>query len=226
MVRRSGQIKDDPLFEKVKARLIQQAEEGGKMESETELAAHFKVTRYRIRKALDALTQMGILKRSPKVGMTVQKISSSDLHDQLEARFNIAEFDPNDFAEARILIETALIPLIIKRMTPSQAGKLEETVEGILKNAAQPVIATQLERSFHLLLLETCGNQILQLFSSVLVHTFDKSDSFFVRMEELYFREIASAYKKILNEIKAGNSEQAQRLLKSLLDQQVNFLAG
>ena len=60
------QLPDTELFEAVKARLLSQAEAGGRIETETELAEHFGVTRYRVRKELDVLSQMGTSSASPK----------------------------------------------------------------------------------------------------------------------------------------------------------------
>ena len=63
---------DNKLFEKIRDHLQSQARNGERIDTETELAKRFGVTRYRIRKELDVLTQMGILVRTPKRGTSVR----------------------------------------------------------------------------------------------------------------------------------------------------------
>ena len=118
-------LPDNHLLEDIKARLIAQAESGGHIETETELAEHFGVTRYRIRKELDLLSQMGLLKRQPKNGIEVLTVSRESLTDQIRSRLAIANYPLEQFVEARIWIETSLIKLIVPRMKASDALKLE-----------------------------------------------------------------------------------------------------
>ena len=48
---------NDNLFEQIRDHLQEQAKNGERIDTETELAKRFGVTRYRIRKELDILTQ-------------------------------------------------------------------------------------------------------------------------------------------------------------------------
>ena len=84
---------NDNLFEKIRDHLQAQARNGERIDTETELAKKFGVTRYRIRKELDILTQMGILVRTPKRGTTVREVGANSLRSQIQMRFDVANFD-------------------------------------------------------------------------------------------------------------------------------------
>ncbi|MBR4939810.1 MAG: FadR family transcriptional regulator, partial [Burkholderiaceae bacterium] len=120
---------DNNLFEKIRDHLQSQARNGERIDTETELAKRFGVTRYRIRKELDVLTQMGILVRTPKRGTSVREVGASSLRDQIQMRFDVANFDVGEFIEARALIECSLMPLVSRRMTPALASRLEGTLQ-------------------------------------------------------------------------------------------------
>lgn len=100
------------LFEKIKQHLLTQSNKTGKkIETETALAEHFGVSRYKIRQALTALSQMGYLDRAPKKGSVVRRPDADALSDQMKFQFAVAGFNAAEFVEARVLIETAILPL-------------------------------------------------------------------------------------------------------------------
>ena len=90
-------LPDNNLLEDIKARLMAQAEAGGHIDTETELAEHFGVTRYRIRKELDLLSQMGLLRRQPKNGIEVLTVTRESLTDQIRSRLAIANYPLDEF---------------------------------------------------------------------------------------------------------------------------------
>ncbi len=208
---------NDQLFEKIRDHLQTQAQNGERIDTETELAKRFNVTRYRIRKELDVLTQMGVLVRTPKRGTTVREVGASSLRSQIQMRFDVANFDIEEFIEARALLQCALMPLITRRMTPALASKLERTLAKIEEFATEPLHADQYDREFHLLLLEGCGNRVLQVFSGMLVTYFEKTAHRVANMEPSFFLEIARQEREILIAIRQGDCEKASALLKKHL---------
>ncbi|MBK5072677.1 FadR family transcriptional regulator [Budviciaceae bacterium CWB-B4] len=205
------------FFEKVRSHILEQATLGERIETETELAARFNVTRYQIRKVLTSLTQMGILDRSPKKGSVIRQINTDTLSDQMQIQFGAAGFDINEFLEARVLIECAILPLAIKRMTPALMGKLENTLNQMEEFAHIPSKADQFDRDFHLLILQACGNRVLQVFSDVLITYFDKTSALLNSFGAEYFVDIARQEKAILSAIKNEEVELAVKLLREHL---------
>ena len=195
---------NDNLFEQIRDHLQEQAKNGERIDTETELAKRFGVTRYRIRKELDILTQMGILVRTPKRGTTVREVGANSLRNQIQMRFDVANFDVQEFIEARALVECSLMPLVSRRITPALASRLEGTLNKIEEHADEPLVADKFDREFHLLLLEGCGNRVLQVFSGVLVTYFEKTSHRIANMDRQFFLDIARQEREILRAIRMG----------------------
>lgn len=210
-------VSESDFFKKVRSHILQQATLGKRIETETELAKRFGVTRYQIRKVLTALTQMGILDRSPKKGSVIRQPNANVLSEQMQVQFGAAGFDINEFLEARILIECAILPLAIKRMTPAIMAQLENALTQIENNADTPSKADQFDRDFHLLILQSCGNRVLQLFSDVLVTYFDKTSALLNSFGPDYFYDIAGQEREILEAIKKEDADLAMKLLREHL---------
>ena len=212
--------KNDNLFEKIRDHLQAQARNAERIDTETELAQRFGVTRYRIRKELDVLTQMGILVRTPKRGTTVREVGANSLRNQIQMRFDIANFDIQEFIEARTLVECSLIPLVSRRITPALASRLELTLNKIEEHADEPLVADKFDREFHLLLLEGCGNRVLQVFSGMLVTYFEKTSNRVAKMDREFFLEVARQEREILHAIRLGDAQRASDLLRAHLQEQ------
>lgn len=215
---------NDNLFELIRDHLQAQARNGERIDTETELAKRFGVTRYRIRKELDVLTQMGILVRTPKRGTTVREVGANSLRNQIQMRFDVANFDIQEFIEARALVECSLMPLITRRITPALASRLEGTLNKIEEHANEPLVADRFDREFHLLLLEGCGNRVLQVFSGVLVTYFEKTSHRVAKMDPSFFIEVARQEREILHAIRMGEAQKAADLLRSHLMEQSQLL--
>lgn len=215
---------EDALFREIHKHILRQAKAGGRIDTETELAERFHVTRYKIRKALSILSQMGIVDRAPKRGMTVNALGPKNLSSQIQVQMDIANFDIREFIEARLLIEVDIIPLAIRRMTPALLGRLEDAINRIEANAANTEEADRWDREFHLLLLEACGNRVLQVFSAALVTYFEKTTPHLPQNDPDFFLDIARKERELLNAIKRGDEARAKMLLETELREQVDLL--
>ncbi len=213
------------LFNEIKSHILAQAQSGERIDSETELARKFNVTRYRIRKYLDVLSETGVLKRTPKNGMEMQPLSPKSLREQFQMRLDLANFPLKDFVEARSAIESSLLDLVSMRVTPAQVAKLEETLDNIEANAANPAVADSYDKEFHLLLLQACGNPILQIFSGVLISFFDKTAESAKKMNSDFFKETAEQQRNILKAIRNGETEKAAELMKQHLRERASFFS-
>ena len=52
---------EEALFRDIHHHILRQAKAGERIDTETELATRFNVTRYKVRKALSVLSQMGVV---------------------------------------------------------------------------------------------------------------------------------------------------------------------
>lgn len=189
---------------------------GDHVEPELRLAERFGVSRGKIRELLTGLCQQGVLTRAPRRGTVVQELNPHELGENLRFRFDLAGLDPADAWEARLVIETAVLPLAVRRMTPVQASRMERLVARMAECIDNPPEYDGADREFHLTLLEACGNQTLAMFAGVISGLFApdlraecwKPDS---------MRRGCAEHRAILDAIRKDNPVLAVDLLKTHL---------
>lgn len=207
------------LSEKVKEYFISLGlKPGDKVEAEVELCERFGVTRHQMRKVLNVMVHAGVLERLKKRGTIVRSFDVNSLTDHIKFQFEAAQFDINEFKEARVVVERAILPLAVKRMTPTMLGKIEQCVQNMLDHIDEPEIADQFDRDFHLLLFQACGNQVLEAFSGVLASLFSSADYRRKYWNEGHVRRIADEHQRIVDAIKSADVERAVQAL----DQHLN----
>ena len=91
---------------------------GEKIPTEMELAAHFNVSRSRIREATTTLCLQGILDKKARRGTVIRSMDPESAGSDLLFRFSLDNVDPADYLEARKVIERAVMPLTVRRITP------------------------------------------------------------------------------------------------------------
>lgn len=214
---------EEQLFREIHQYILNQSKSDKKIDTENELARRFNITRYKVRKALGVLSQMGIIDRKPKRGMKLLDLGPKNISTQIQTQMDVANFDVREFIEARLLIEVDIIPLAIRRMTPALLGRLEDAINRIEAYANNPREADRWDREFHLLLLEACGNRVLQVFSAALVTYFDKTTDRLPN-DPHFFIDVAMKERELLNAIKLGDVERAKALLSSHLSEQITIV--
>lgn len=192
-------------------------EPGVKLESENVLAEKFGVTRYRIRKALDRLRQVGVLDSVKRRGSIVKSVDQSALSENLTLQMNVARFNEDEYNEARAVLECAVIPLVCKRQTPALIGSLTDEVAAVRAFANSPLKADKHLMNFHLLLIQGCGNRVLQTLSSIVIRYFSSTHELIENAPTSYFLEAASRLEDIIFSIKASNPDKTVKLLNQYL---------
>ena len=160
---------------------------GEKIPTEMELAAHFNVSRSRIREATATLCLQGI-------------------------RFSLDNVDPADYLEARKVIERAVMPLTVRRITPVMLRQLENLTEKMEDPGTSPEEADLADRDFHLLLLKACGNRTLQVFGRVLQALFREEFRRQYRLPGLV-RAAAAEHRKLVTALKNSDEAEAVELI-------------
>ena len=154
---------DNALLSKIHAILVTLAQSVDKMDTETELAKRFQVSRYRVRLVLDKLTQMGILSRTQKRGMTLDKVSPEKFADNFSTQLTLSGFDLREFLEARLALADEMAPLIVMRVTPASL----ETLQMQGAEEVEPA-AFLLHREFLKTLYAASGNRVLEAYALAL----------------------------------------------------------
>ena len=208
------------LFHEVKAYLLSQSlGPGSQVEPETRLAARFGVTRHKIREALNTLALMGIVERTPRRGTIIRGFDTGALSANIRFQFEVASFDIAAFLEARTVMECAILPLAVRRVTPAGLAALTRCVDAMEASAATPEEADKYDLAFHLELFKASGNDVLEAFSGVLTTLF-KSGEYRkkFRNTDYIINVIVKEHREIIQALAKGDvTEAVQRMRRHLL---------
>jgi DNA-binding FadR family transcriptional regulator len=182
---------------------------GERIETEHELADRFGVSRYKVRYVLNSLVQQGVLVKTPRRGTFIREIDQKTLSDNLNFTYRISRFSLHEQLEARIVVELAILPLVVRRATPTQIAAMEETIERMVANKDAPQQADKEDYEFHMLLLRGCGNDLLASFSSVLSSLFRDSEYRRKYWKPEIITRLAAEHRLILDAIKQGDVDLA-----------------
>jgi GntR family transcriptional regulator, transcriptional repressor for pyruvate dehydrogenase complex len=175
MRERIGAVKDSrQLLDDLKKLLIEEGlRPGDRVYTETALARRFNVSRARIREATTTLCQLGVLESRPRRGTVVKSFDALATGEHLGFHFAVGGLPLADSREARLVIERSVLPLVIRRITPSQIEELRQTIRR-METAKSARDVFEADRDFHVCLLGACGNRTLQAFAQVIMGIFDQ----------------------------------------------------
>jgi GntR family transcriptional regulator, transcriptional repressor for pyruvate dehydrogenase complex len=213
MNKRGGPAKDSgQLLDRLKKLLVQEGlKPGDRVHTETALARRFQVSRARIREATTTLCQLGVLESRPRRGTFVKSFDPIVTGEHLGFHFAVGGLPHSDSREARLVIERSVLPLVVRRITPSQIDGLHETIQR-MEAAISDQEVFDADRDFHILLLRACGNQTLQAFAQVIMGLFDQQAKY--RSIEPQTRERAIAeHRELVGRIEAEDLDGAIEIL-------------
>ncbi len=146
---------------------------GDRLPGELELAKRFGVSRGTIREIIIHLTLLGVLERAPRRGTVVAIPPAGAIGRTLAFQLRWLGCGREELKAARLMIETAMIPELIRCITPAQADRIGALIDEMEGSAGDPEKADRLDLGFHLALFEITGSRILQVFAQVLTLLFD-----------------------------------------------------
>ena len=142
--------------------------------SEQELAEKFCTSRGAIREVIQHYAQLGLLKRVKKRGTVLQALKDEKLNHSFCFCLKMGGFCFEELKETRLLLECAIAPLILQRISPMTLEKLEQNLAQQEKALQDPELFEKLDQQFHELLFECCQNRVLSLFANILSMLFLK----------------------------------------------------
>ena len=122
---------------------------------ETELAAHFGVSRTPIREAIRRLEAEGIVEHKPRVGAVVRTLGQQEIVE---------------LYEMRIVLETTAAAMAAKHASGAEIRTLEGLNTAMTETADDPVQVAVLNRKFHRCIMEAARNQFLSQSYQALSH--------------------------------------------------------
>lgn len=147
---------------------------GDPIPKEIELAEMFEVSRSDIREVIQHFAQLGLLKRVKKRGTVIQELNEDALNRSFIFCLQMGGFYFEEMKEVRIIMETAIAPLIVSRITPENLEKLDRNLQEQFAALDDSVRFEELDSQFHALLFSCCQNRLLSLFTNLLPILFQK----------------------------------------------------
>ncbi|BCV24820.1 FadR/GntR family transcriptional regulator [Gelria sp. Kuro-4] len=195
---------------------------GDKLPTEKELSESLRVGRASIREALSALTFMGILKKTPEGTFVNDKPGKLPALTVLSASLIYGSSDYQLY-EARKIIEVGIAGLAAERATREKVARLEQSIETLRTLIGQGKEFFDEDVRFHLGIVEMTGNKILyslmetmseliaaQMSEKIAIIAKEKGLSYAMAIE-YHHTEAIKEHSRILDDLKRGDCEAAQR---------------
>ena len=189
---------------------------GDRIETETELARRFQVSRSKIREVTTMLQRQGLLSRKQRAGSTICALDPSTIGEDLAFRFLLAGLEDAGAWEARRVIELSILPLVVRRVTPAHLQKMDRAIDRMEASLGNPDAADRADRDFHLVVLQACGNEILQSLGAVIHELFRATIRRKYWKAEL-FRKAIKEHRALVEAIRAEDLSRAQQILEAHL---------
>jgi len=192
-----------------------------RLPSEAVLAEQMGVSRPSIREGLSALAAVGLIESKPGSGNFVKNGTSSvDIIGREAVLVLENESSCLEIMEARGLLEPLVASLAAEKHTEEDVKRLGSICEKLERSAKQEEFDPyfDVDKEFHLALVNTGGNSLLASVLTPLIKTMDQhlyrefTHRYYLK-NQLGLEEVASLHGKILKAIKASNQRlAAQRM--------------
>ena len=134
-------------YEQIKNKILLLDLRPGEKIFESEIAKDLKVSRTPVREALLMLENEKLVENDPRLGFIVRRLASNDVEEYFALRTNLELYG---------------VPLIIKRITESEIGALEDNItateKSLKKNDLKSVV--RYESEFHVILYKSTKTEI------------------------------------------------------------------
>lgn len=198
---------------------------GDTLPTEMEFTQMLGVGRNTVREALKTLQAMGIIESVQKKGMTLKGVDLDVLKPFLPFIMKTTPQDTILHEEARMWLETSLIPMIIKDAKEKDVKVLRDIVNTSKKYMA-PVDYTyfiECDRRFHVQMSRCIKNPVICDIAGVINDYFFMMPSSARRMLELPFvQRVISEHERLIDCIESGNAQEMQITLTKHLSPSQN----
>lgn len=192
---------------------------GDALPAERELAEQLGVSRNMLREAIRMLVQKGLLEVRPGSGTFVAQPSAQFLADILDFYMRFRGSAMFDLLEARRSLEVEIAGLAAERAGADDIEGLGESLDEMIKNAADPQIFVQADLRFHEQLAEAARNEILQLLIGSMRTILRRNMQLLATHHPAGPRVSIDYHRKILAAIRASDAAAARLAMREHLEQ-------
>jgi len=180
---------------------------GDRLPTETALAVQLGVSRLSLREATKALEFLGIVAAKPGVGLTVGSVDLDRVTSYLGFHPALQEAPATNLIETRIVIETGVLPYVIRRMRDQPA--IYDGLAAIndqLRDARELSQFVELDIAFHRRLIESSGLAPLLAFNDLLTVFFQRFRDSVKRAE---WKTGVDGHRRLLDALRDGQLDVA-----------------
>jgi len=192
---------------------------GDRLPTEVDLAKRFGVSRLSLREATTSLEFLGILEARPGRGLSVGQVDMDRVTEYLGFHPALQEVSPHVLIDTRVVLEAGVLGHVARRM--EQDPSLHEALNDVnrrLGRARGLRAAIELDRAFHHELIAASGLTPLMAFGDLLAVFFRRFG------EHLDVDSAVRGHQIIIDALKAGDVEEADREVRLHIENHRNFL--
>lgn len=196
--------------------------DGALFMTEAEVAEEYEVSRTVAREAVGQLKAIGLLEGRQRKGLIVRHPDPVRLFSASLPALARSEQDISELAQLRYVLEVGAIELAVKNATDEQVSRLENIAEQIKKavrSRGGMKKETELDISFHSLLLEMTGSTLIAGMQRVLVDFFRSVShvSHVSPLDEPNVERIAWEHTELAAAIRDRDLERARAMIRAQL---------
>lgn len=199
------------IVEDLEKKIIDRTLKPGQRITEEALCRTFGVSRSPVREAFQILESRGFVRREPRKGISVAKVTRREVEDIYRIRASL---------------EGLAMSLVVRNQTPQLLTKLRKMHEQMVRTAAKEngMAYYQQNIKFHELIANSCGNRRL----IELIGTFDKQTVRY-RMAAItgpgWMESSTKIHAAIIASFEAGDAEAAERIRRNVIFGQIERFA-
>lgn len=195
---------NDLAYERLKNGILTGKLVAGEVYSELQLAKELGVSRTPVREALLKLATENLIVFQPRKGISVNYFSKKDIEN---------------FFELRQAIEEATVAKIAGNLSKDQLQTIKNIIieqENCAKNNYDQKVFLEIDRKFHLFLIEASGNRIMaQTYNNIRDYVTITAKE--AMMKKGRVNEVIYEHKAIVKALSEGNVEKANEAIKNHL---------
>ena len=224
----TGRISEE-IVEQIKLAIRSgQVRPGDRLPPERDLAERFGVSRVSVRDALRILETSGLItiRVGARGGAYVTAPPSNLLGEGIANMLMASSLSPSQVAEARLVIELAIVPLVCERATEEDLAFLAEICAESQRALAEGSYHMELSARFHIALARATHNpaiaMLIESFRGPLLATLERAKQVAPTMGRSGVREHIA----LVEAIRARDVAKAQEIMARHLGRTVRRLAG
>lgn len=207
----------DQLAERIRSQILSgEIPVGFVFPNETVFCERLGVGRSTLRDAYKALESTGFITRVKHVGTVVNGYSAISKASPLKTSLMMSDFD--ELMEFRVMIEAELARLAAQRATEDHLKLIQDCLDRMRQSTGDISSLTQYDTAFHMEIARSCGNRILESTMENAKDIFQEGVYRAFQVDtEANVRDALSYHGRILDAIRARNSEAAYSLMRQHL---------